>query len=67
MEGNRTPQHLWMMGLDQMMHQNPGHAVVAGVFEVGTIYYSPFCTCSQIIDLQNSFNPSSVCVCGGGG
>lgn len=36
-EGNWTLQQLWIMGLDQLMHQNPDHTAVAGLFEVGTI------------------------------
>ena len=35
--GKPDPQQLWIMGLDQVMHQNPDHAAVTGVFEVGTI------------------------------
>ena len=30
-EGNRTPQQLWIMGLNNMASQNPDHAAVTGI------------------------------------
>ena len=66
MEGNRTPQQLWIMGLDQMMHQNPDHAVVAGVFEVGTITIPHFVHVVKLLTYKIA-SIQVVCVCGRGG
>ena len=49
----------WIMGLDQMMHQNPDHAAVAGVFDVGTITISHFVHVVKLL----TYKITSVCVC----